>query len=712
MTQDQVTATVTDISTRRPVPTDGGTGGEEQRATGARAFVRSAGIRGKRCAAHPATRFAARQGAYVAIGAKQSAKRWREARTTVRYDRMLRLAEAAGNHEQMADWEDKRARFVKERHDRRMAMLAAPYHVAKATVITGGVTVGGLLALGIALAIANKNIHEAFAPLMDLIRSIRFCVGVFEAVWSPALLASPWLALAALWHTGRSHAYTGNGWMRARKADAEIGTVVTADGIVKALQHLGIAALNAGFKEGWMPTFHTTPVKEGRGYRAIFDLPLGVFPDMVADQREKLARNLHRSAVEVWPTDAKKANTGPAGYLDLWVADAGVLDKPAPEYPLLHSGTADVFEGVPGGVTPRGDLLLVPVYGNNFAVGGNMGQGKSNACRVVAAGCSLDPLAEIRVYVFAGNGDFDAFRPRLAVYERGATDEVAAAGLAGLMDLYAEVGRRENRLAELGAKKLTRAIAEKHSDLRPIVALFSECHELFGHEEYGKDAADYSVQTLRRARKTGITLGFDTQSSRKEAIPPKIVELVTVNACFSVKSWRSNDGFLGDGSFAAGIRATELRPGVDRGRSLITGVSENAFELLKWYFIEVNDDTGYDAAAEIIERAMAIVAAGTKTAESADAVVIERRDLLDDIAGVIGSQPKMLTLDVVAGLKKLAPTYYKKLSQAALSDGLKRAGAPTQKTDGGRMFVVRERVHTAIGHRIEDETDGFEDAAG
>jgi S-DNA-T family DNA segregation ATPase FtsK/SpoIIIE len=707
--EDSVTATVTDINTRRPVR-PAGEDEKSERATGARravAFVRAAGIHGKKAATHPVTKGIARQGAYVGIGAKQSAKRWREARTTARYDRMLRLAEAAGNHEQLATWEEKRAKFVKERHDRRMAMLAAPYHIARATVITSGVTVGGLLAIGIALGIANKNVHDVFAPLMDLIEAIRFCVGVFDTVWQPALLASPWLALAALWHVGRTHSYTGSGWMRARKADAEVGAVVTADGIVKALQHLGIGPLNAAFKDGWMPTFHTTPIKEGKGYRAIFDLPLGVTPDMVADQREKFARNLYRSAVEVWPTDAKKANTGPAGYLDLWVADAGALDKPAPAYPLLGDGTADVFEGVPGGVTPRGDALLIPVYGNNFAVGGNMGQGKSNACRVVAAGCALDPLCEIRVYVFAGNGDFDAYRPRLAVYERGATDAVAEAGLYGLMNLYNEVGRREERLAELGAKKLTRSIAEKHADLRPIVALFSECHELFGHEDFGKDAADYAVQTLRRARKTGITLGFDTQSSRKEAIPPKIVELVTVNACFSVKSWRSNDGFLGDGSFAAGIRATELRPGVDRGRSLITGVSESAFELLKWYFIEVNDDTGYDAATEIIARAMAVIATGTKTAGSSGPE-IERRDLLADIAEVIGSQPKVLTLDVVAGLKKLAPTFYKKLSQTALSDGLKRAGAPTQKTDGGRMFVVRERVLDAINLRRDDD----EDAAG
>jgi S-DNA-T family DNA segregation ATPase FtsK/SpoIIIE len=71
-----------------------------------------------------------------------------------------------------------------------------------------------------------------------------------------------------------------------------------------------------------------------------------------------------------------------------------------------------------------------------------------------------------------------------------------------------------------------------------------------------------------------------------------------------VKSWRSNDGFLGDGSFHAGIRATELRPGKDVGTSIVTGATTERFEIVKWFYIEADDDTGYDAAADIIARAM------------------------------------------------------------------------------------------------------------
>ena len=153
--------------------------------------------------------------------------------------------------------------------------------------------------------------------------------------------------------------------------------MITADTIVLALQNLPIPDLRKAFKEGWAPAFDLLPVRDGRGYSAVFRLPLGVTAEMIADRRPVLARNVHREEVEVWPSDAAKAGTGPAGSVAVWIADQGVLGKPAPEYPLLHEGTADVFEGVPGGVTPRGEGIDIPVVGNNFVAGGQQGQGKS-----------------------------------------------------------------------------------------------------------------------------------------------------------------------------------------------------------------------------------------------------------------------------------------------------------------------------------------------
>jgi DNA segregation ATPase FtsK/SpoIIIE, S-DNA-T family len=666
---------------------------------------RSARVRIRTVIVHPHSKAVARHGAYVLLGGKVAVRRGWDSRSTARHERLMRAAEAAGDHAAAQTWEQRAEHFRQARHTRRMALLAAPVIAAKSLVYGAA----GLLALGIMLAISSKRASDVMRPLQDISEAVRYTLALAGEVWGPVSTAAPWLALVALWAVGRSHARTSSGWVSRLQPDGgDLGVIVTADGIVRALQHLGIAKLDKAFKAGWMPVFITSPVKDGRGYSATFELPMGVTPAMLADRREVFARNLHRAPIEVWVTDAVQADTGRAGVVDLWVADSGALNRAAPPYPYLDEGTCDVFVGVPAGVSPRGDTITIPIVGNNGVAGGIMGQGKSNACRDVFLGCALDPLAELRVYVFAGNGDFDAYRPRLSRYERGADDATALAGLDSLTELYAEVGRRETRLAGIGAKKVTREIAEKHPDLRPIVVLYSECHELFGHRDkkgIGEPAAEWAVQTMRRARKTAITLFFDTQSSRKEAIPPKIVELCSVNICFAVKSWRSNDGFLKDGAFAAGIRATELRPGADRGTSLVTGVSDEKFELLKWHFIEVDDDTGFDAAADVIARAVADIRPGTPIEATAPVRVIERRDLLDDLDDVLDTAP-VPAADLPALLRGLSSTWgpYLKLTGKALVEQLAALGVKVPST-GNRWPVDPVAVRTALARRSTADLD-------
>jgi S-DNA-T family DNA segregation ATPase FtsK/SpoIIIE len=640
-------------------------------------------------ARHDRTRAAGRQVAYVGIGAAVIARRLWASRTTARYEQHIRSADAAGDHEAALAWDAQRVKFLKDRHQRRADLVELPLKVFKALPGIALGLLGVLAAVGVLMAIASRNVKEVAAPVRAVAAFIGWAAVAFSVAWGPFLLAAPWIVVLVLYLAGRSYANASmTAWTVAGKDDGEdAGIVITADTIVLALQHLPISDLRKAFKNDWRPVFHTLPVRDGRGYSAVFSAPLGVTAEMIADQRPVLARNVHREEVEVWPTDAAKAGLGPAGTVAVWIADRGSLARAAPEYPLLHEGTADVFDGVPAGVSPRGDAISVPVVGNNFAIGGQMGQGKSNACRVVMLGAALDPLAELWIHVFAYNGDFDAYAPRLARYVKGAEDAQVAAAVASLQELYEEVSRREQRLADLGAKKVTRQLAQHYPDLRPKLALFSECHELFGHKEYGELAADLAVKTVRRARKTAIWCGFDTQDARKDAIPPKLVGLVSVNGCFYVKRWQTNDGFLGDGSFSAGIRATELRPGRDVGTSLVTGVSEAQFELLKWYFVEVNDDTGYDAAAEAIARACVQAAPGTPLQGGRPVAAIEARDLLDDLEAAFDSiwpADRTKLRDVVGLLRGLAPAWapYQKLTAAQLRKELAALGVKVVNSSG------------------------------
>ncbi|TWF80034.1 S-DNA-T family DNA segregation ATPase FtsK/SpoIIIE [Pseudonocardia hierapolitana] len=637
---------------------------------------------------------------YVATGVWVVVRRVWEAHTQSRYERMMRQAELAGDMQRLIDWEHRAERARAMRHKRRMDWMYAPFALAKAVAVAAMTIAGMLLALGITLAVGYQDITWVLAPLQAAVDLIAWVVWLVTVVWLPLVLAAPWLALAALWQLGRAHG-TVPTWAAPLRMREQEGVIVTPGGVAAALAHLGIGRLNEAIKKGWEVEFLTPPVRVNNcGYHAAFSLPMGVTPDMIADRRDVLARNLNRAPLEVWPTAAERA-----GYVDLWVADPGSTEKPAPPYPLLHDGKADVFAGIPFGVSQRGDVIIVVLPGGNLVFGGLMGQGKSNAARVVILGAALDPLCELWVFVFANNGDFDAYQPRLARYHRGIDDTVAAAALQALRDLYEKVAQREARLAELGAKKVTRTLAEKHPELRPLVALFSECHELFGHEQFGKEAADLAVQTMRRGRKAAITLAFDTQSSRADAIPPKIVELVKVNACFAVKSWRSNDGFLGDGSFQAGIRATELRPGKDVGTSLLTGATDERFEILKWFYIEADDDTGYDAAAEVIERAMTYLDERTARAEidagSDDAHDVgERRDLLDDLATVLGNE-RIPAADVPARLRDLAPNYepYRRMPGVKLREVLEREYGIKVPSTGNRYPVDPVTVRSRIAER-------------
>jgi S-DNA-T family DNA segregation ATPase FtsK/SpoIIIE len=672
----------------------------------------------RQVATHDRTKTAAkavlRNALYVPAGAGVLLRRVWEAKTNSRYERIMRSAETAGDYDALGEWEQRSEQARQRRHDRTMDWIAAPWQLVKALVASVVGFVLFLLFLGVVLAVAAEDFSRLLAPIEGVLSAIEWIVWLIAVVWGPLVLVGPWIGLLYLWQLGRRADVAALAWLRSTRQDeAEGGILVTADAIVRALQHLNIPAMTRAFKDGWLPRFDLTPTREGqgafKGYRAIFDLPLGVTPDMVTDKGNVLATNLHRNAVEVWPSDYGKEKGGRPGYVNLYVADAGVMDKPTPEYPLMHTGIGDVFAGVPVGITQRGDVVRFVLFGGNFVFGGQPGQGKSNAARVVMAGAALDPICELRVHVFAGNGDFDAYAKRLSRYHKGATPEHAATATEHLRELFNEVERRENRLAELGAKKLTRALAEQHPDMRPIVAMFSECHELFGDKACGTEAAELAIRVVKRGRKTGVITGYDTQSSRTDAIPSQLVENVGINGCFAVKTWRSNDGFLGDGSFAAGIRATELRFNVDRGTMVATGVSDELFEIVRTFFIEVNDDTGWDAAADIIDRAMTQLARGTAVSGDRPAPQLEAaRDLLDDLNEVLDGDP-VPAGEVIGALRTLAPTWrpYKDLTVPKLVAALAEYGIKVPATKNKYPVdpvTVRRTLARRATADLDDET--------
>jgi DNA segregation ATPase FtsK/SpoIIIE, S-DNA-T family len=95
----------------------------------------------------------------------------------------------------------------------------------------------------------------------------------------------------------------------------------------------------------------------------------------------------------------------------------------------------DVFDGVPIGKSQRGTVILAPLFECNYLAGGRPGQGKTNFARVLTLGASLDPTAELWVFVMGQSPDFKPLEPRLSRYAMGMDDSVAQAAMAAPADL-------------------------------------------------------------------------------------------------------------------------------------------------------------------------------------------------------------------------------------------------------------------------------------
>jgi S-DNA-T family DNA segregation ATPase FtsK/SpoIIIE len=524
--------------------------------------------------------------------------------------------------------------------------------------------------------------------------------------WLLALSPLGWLA-AAVWE-GRDLT-PGAGWLvRPDRDDAD--SWIDERMISTALAHLGIGPLDKFFRSGGQLAYSVPARVDGDGTYAQVRLPMGVTAEMVAGQRKKLAANLGRAALETWPTEGDES-----GVLDLWVADKGKLAGGAGEWPLLHEGQADVFAGVPCGRSQRGEVIAPVLPESNWLIGGRPGQGKSAAMRTLLLGASLDPTAELQVFVMGESPDFEPFRPRLSRYAMGMDDTVAEQALQALRDALAEMERRGKVLGEQPGKppKVSRKLADKPGlGLHPLVLAIDEVHELFQHKTHGAEAAELAVRLIKRGRKYGIILVLATQSPTKESIPREVTRNVSCGVAFAVADHVANDGLLGAGKYKAGIRATDLRMKTDRGTSVAVGVTDNVFELLRWFYVPFED--GADMVSPVITRAMQLIddAGRTVAATAASGDDTAEVDFLADLATAIGEDKRVRTAVLLRRLVEINPGEYADWTFQDLKAALDDAGVPVRKSDGNSV-VRTEDVTTAVTERDERaEPDSTADDPG
>ncbi|MGB6162865.1 MAG: FtsK/SpoIIIE domain-containing protein [Pseudonocardiaceae bacterium] len=555
----------------------------------------------------------------------------------------------------------------------------------------------------VVLLLGEKVFDRAAMPdWLIILYQVRDFLGAAIEVGGPWLLTlGPvgW-AMAAVWE-GRDRT-PGAGWLtQPDRDDAE--SWVDERMISRALAHLGVAPLNSFFKDGGELVYLTPARKDGDGTFTRVRLPLGVTADMVADRRATLAANLGRASLETWPTKADED-----GVLDLWIADKGKLGGGAGDWPLLHDGTVDLFDGVPFGLTQRGLIVNAPLIESNWLIGGRPGQGKTSAMRTLLLGAALDPTAELWVFVMGESPDFEPMAPRLSRYRMGMDDAVAADAVQALADLIEEMERRGRTLSAQPGRppKVSRKLADRAGlGLHPLVVAIDECHELFQHKTYGKHAEELVVRLIKRGRKYGIILLLATQSPTKDSIPKEITRNISCGVAFAVADHIANDGLLGAGRYRAGIRATELRMKTDRGSCVAVGVTDERWELVRTFYVPFED--GIDLVSPVIARALALIAEHgrelTVTAEPNEQA--PPVDHLADIAHVIGGERKVRTHTVLTRLATHNPGEYDGWAFADLSTTLAAHGIHPAKSHGV-MVIHADVITTALAARAHSGQDG------
>ncbi|MTD57812.1 FtsK/SpoIIIE domain-containing protein [Amycolatopsis pithecellobii] len=652
-----------------------------------------------------------RHGTYVLGGAGVLAKRVWEAKTNSRYERLLRAAEVQGDWDRLAEWEQRAEQARERRHRRRMDWLDAPAKLIKAVVIGAASLIGFLFALGIVLAISSKDIGRVLGPIEALMNLVQWIAWVVTVVWGPLVLAAPWAIVFALWNIGRRAGAAPSWLMHSGQRSGE-GAPITPSIVVTALRDLGIAKLASAIKEmGDAGASMLGPIRiAGCGVEVDVTLPSGVTTEEVQRKRRKLAENLSRHEHEVFITIPQAART-----VRLWIADSGVLDEPIGPSPLVTDpdATADLYTGrAPWGQDLRGDAAAIALLQRHFLITGLSNQGKTAALRALVLWLALDTSTEFRIADLKGVGDWRMFEGLATTLIQGPTDEHVIAATEMLEDGVSEMERRIAALEASGATDgVTREMARKPgSGFHPIFLVVDEAQVAFMCPAVGEDKRPYggTKNTSRyfmaarkihnQGRAVNVHLWQGTQDPTDQNLPKLVREGAHIRASLVVGTEEQARMALGDKAVNGGAAPHKLRQGADKGTVVVAGdgvqlPAGQASITIRTHFINGED------ATEVADRAKA--RRGTVTTTSA--AEPEERDLLADVADVLGRDSAVKATDVAARLRKLAPDHadYRKLTAEGLASWLANEGVAVRKANG--TLTVRARLVRAALDDRDDE---------
>jgi S-DNA-T family DNA segregation ATPase FtsK/SpoIIIE len=482
--------------------------------------------------------------------------------------------------------------------------------------------------------------------------------------------------------------------------------------VLRALDSIGNAKISAAVKKGGDMNgmrFTSEITRDGPGYRADLDLPYGVVPEDVMEERQALASGLRRKLGCVWPSGDPEEHEG---RLILWVGDKPMNETTKPPWPLLREGEVDLFKPVVFGNDQRMRDIVVTLMFASVVIGSIPRMGKTFLLRLLMLIAALDPRAELYGFDFKGTGDLGPLEPVMHRYRSGEDDDDLLYVLHALRELKEELRRRAKVIRNLPKSrcpesKVTPALAsDKSLGLHPIVVGFDECQVPFEHEKYGAELESICTDIAKRGPALGIVGMFATQRPDAKSLPPGISANAVLRFCLKVMGHTANDMVLGTGAYKAGIRATMFSRS-DRGICWMSGEGDDP-QIVASAFVDG------PAAELVVTRARQLReeygnitghALGQGPAETAGL------DVLGDVLKSVSADEKAVWCERIASrLAELRPDVYGEWKGESVTAALKPWGVNTGQvwgtTDDGegknRRGIQRADVVAAITRRDAD----------
>ncbi|MFJ5270506.1 cell division protein FtsK [Streptomyces sp. NPDC088358] len=506
-----------------------------------------------------------------------------------------------------------------------------------------------------------------------------------------------------------------------RKADAPVihravevprASKLTSDIVLRALGALGIPAINQAQGKGRDGFEFTAPItRDGPGWRAEGNLPYGVTVTDVIERRERLASGLRRPLGCVWPEAVSDEHTG---HLVLWVGDQDMSKAKKPTWPLMKSGTVDLFKPVAFGTDQRGRWVEITLMYIAAVIGAIPRMGKTFLLRLLLLIAALDPRAELHTYDLKGTGDLDPVGNAVSHRHRaGDEEEDIEYAVRDLRALREELRRRAKMIRSLPRdicpeSKVTSALANKQSlGLHPIVVGVDECQVWFEHDKYGKELEEICTDLVKRGPATGIVLLLATQRPDAKALPTGISANASARFCLKVMGQLENDMVLGTSAYKRGVRAT-MFSWADKGIHYFIGEGSDA-RIVGSVYVDAPAAEAIGARARKA-RELAGTLAGHALGEAPEDIAGPSYDLLADVAAVVPeAEERVWNERIAARLAELRPDVYGGWKGENVTSALKPHGIRTRDvagtTDDGtrttRRGIVRADILKAMTDRNE-----------